>query len=49
MKKKDYERPMTQVVQLQHNLQLLGASKVGAKSNIKDWEEGETTDEQIYF
>ncbi|MBO4565226.1 MAG: hypothetical protein J5720_07310 [Bacteroidaceae bacterium] len=49
MKKKDYEKPTMQVVKLQHVPQLLQGSQVGAKSDIKDWENEEVTQESIYF
>ena len=49
MKKKDYEKPTMQVVQLHRVTLLLQGSPVGAQSTIKEWEEGEATNEEIYF
>ena len=49
MKRKDYRKPTMQVVELQHRTRLLHASSVGAKSAIDDWNDGGTTNEDIYM
>ena len=49
MKRKDYEKPTMQVVELQHRTMLLQASPVGTKSTINDWGDGGSTNDDIYM
>jgi len=37
------------VVELQRHASLICTSPVGAKNSINDWEEGDTTNDNIYF
>ena len=37
------------VVELQRHVPLICTSPIGATNSINDWEEGETTNDNIYF
>ena len=47
MTRKDYERPTMKVVELRHRTMLLSGSPVGTKSSINDWNDGDTTNDEI--
>ena len=52
MKKKNYQEPATAVIELRHRSHLLqgtGPKNVRTQSSINDWEEGDETNEDIYF
>ena len=50
MTRKDYERPTMKVVQLQQRTHLLQTSDpVGSKASINDWNDGGTTNDEIYM
>ena len=50
MKRKDYHKPTMQVVELRQRTMLLHASDpVGSKSVIEDWNDGGTTNDEIYM
>jgi hypothetical protein len=48
--KKKYGRPVMRVVELQYQSRILvGSDPVGSKASINDWDDGDTTDEEIYM
>ena len=52
MKKKNYQEPATAVIELRHRSQLLQGTtqqNLRTQSSINDWEEGDETNEDIYF
>ena len=55
MKRKTYQRPTTKVVSLQHQGMLMqsgggeGQQSVSPKASINNWQNGDTTDEDIYM
>ncbi len=42
-------KPTSKIVELRHNTMLLQASYVKGSNSINPWEDGETTDEEIYM
>ena len=52
MKKKQYQEPTMTVVELQHKTLLLtqsGDRSVPTRGRINDWNDGGTTDDEIYM
>ena len=52
MKKKNYQEPATAVIELRHRSNLLAGNSqrnVRTRGTINDWEEGDETNEDIYF
>ena len=49
-KKKLYERPTLKVDEPEHRTMILAGSRdVGATNSIDDWEDGDTTDDDIFL
>lgn len=49
MKRKDYEKPTMQVVELQQRGLLMTSGKVGSTNSINDWGDGGSDNEDIYM
>ena len=49
MKRKDYEKPTMKVVLLQHTKMLMTSDPVDSKASINDWNDGGTTNDEIYM
>ena len=51
MKRKDYRKPTTNIVQLRHTGMLMTSNPepVGPKASINDWDDCDTDEEDIYM
>ena len=49
MKRKDYDKPTMQVVELQQRGLLMTSGKVGSTNSINGWGDGGTDDEDIFM
>ena len=49
MKRTDYQKPTMKVVKLQHHGMLMESGEVKGRGNIRNWEKGDDTNDEVYM